>query len=230
MVVAREKDRAEEFSDLLFETLFGLGLMPLSLNERPASFEKYPRQLLEKLRTAGEGGFERAYESWQSDALRKAHPAVKEAGAPQLGKLKRWVLENEEFFKDRRVIRDLRTSIYGRSFMYLMVRLAPALEFKDNAARAGLFDETVTQKSLNGRETELLRAVVDREFLQEHFAENVPIAREKLRTALGEDRVAEALSDSTEFILANSRWFDRVFSGAEDRRINEETEEGESGA
>lgn len=228
MVIARQKDRAEEFSDLLFETLFGLGLMPLSLNERPASFEKYPRQLLEKLRTAGEGGFERAYESWQSDALRKAHPAVKEAGAPRLGELKRWVLENEEFFKDRRVIRDLRTSIYGRAFMYLMVRMAPALEFKDNAARAGLFDETVTQKSLSGRETELLRAVVDREFLQEHFAENVPIAREKLRTTLGEDRVDEALRDSTEFILSNSRWFDRVFSGAEDRRINEETEEGES--
>ncbi len=229
----RASDKADQFSGLLFETLFGLGLMPLRLNERPASFEKYPRQLLEKLRTADEesGGFERAYESWQSDALRKAHPAVREAGSPRLGELKRWVLGNEEFLRDRRVSRDLRTSIYGRAFMYLMVRLAPALEFKENAARTGLFKEVSTQTGPGGQEVRLLRAVVDGDFLRRHFEENVPVSKEKLESALGEDRVGEALEDSVRFILANPRWFNRIFSGAEDRRLEEgDAEEGEGDA
>lgn len=231
MVVAKETDKAEGFSELLFETLFGLGLMPLTLNERPASFEKHPRQLLEKLRIAGPGGFERAYESWQSDALRKAHPAVREAGSPRLGELKRWVLENEDFLRDRRVSRDLRTSIYGRAFMYLMVRLAPALEFKENASRAGLFEEVSIQTDPRGKEVKLLRAVVDQDFLRQHFEENVPASKEKLKSVLGEDRVKEALEDSIRFILANPRWFNRIFSGAEDRRLEEgASEEGEGDA
>lgn len=229
-------DKADQFSGLLFETLFGLGLMPLRLNERPASFEKYPRQLLEKLRTAPTedeepGGFERAYESWQSDALRKAHPAVREAGSPRLGELKRWVLGNEGFLRGRRVSRDLRTSIYGRAFMYLMVRLAPALEFKENAARAGLFREVSTQMGSRGQEVKLLRVVVDGEFLRQHFEANVPASKEKLRSALGEDRVGDALGDSMRFILTNSRWFNRIFSGAEDRQLEEgDAKEGESDA
>jgi hypothetical protein len=231
LAMSRARDKAQEFSELLFETLFGLGLMPLRLNERAASFEKYPRQLLEKLRIAGPGGFERAYESWQSDVLRKAHPAVREAGASRLGELKRWVLDNEEFLKGRQVSRDLRTSIYGRSFMYLMVRLAPALEFKENAARTGLFDEVTAQTGPRGQELMLLRAVVDRDFLRQHFAEHVPVSKEKLKTALGEDTVYEALEDSMEFILANPRWFNRVFSGREDHQLRDETsEEGESDA
>jgi hypothetical protein len=229
----RGKDKADQFSGLLFETLFGLGLMPLRLGERPASFEKYPRQLLEKLRIAGEESddFERAYESWQSDALRKAHPAVREAGSPRLGELKRWVLGNEDFLRDRRVSRDLRTSIYGRAFMYLMVRLAPALEFKENAAQAGLFREVSTQIGSRGQEVRLLRAVVDGDFLRQHFEANVPASKEKLRSALGEDRVGDALEDSMHFILANPRWFNRIFSGAEDRQLEEgDVEEGERDA
>lgn len=233
-MVLREIDKAEEFSELLFETLFGLGLMPLRLNERPASFEKYPRQLLEKIRNADQepGGLERAYESWQSDALRKAHPAVREAGSPRLGELKRWVLENEEFLRDRQVNRDLRTSIYGRAFMYLMVRLAPALEFKENASRASLFKEEVSVRAgSRGEETKLLRAVVDRDFLRQHFEQNVPVSKEKLKSALGEERVEEALEASMRFILDNPRWFNRIFSGAEDRRLKEDApEEGENGA
>src|SRR5215216_4261662 len=229
--MTRERDKAEEFSELLFETLFGLGLMPLTLNERAASFEKYPRQLLEKLRIAGPGGFERAYESWQSDALRKAHPAVREAGATRLGELKRWVLDNEEFLRDRRVSRDLRTSIYGRAFIYLMVRQAPALEFKENAAKAGLFDEVSVQTGPRGQELRLLRAVVDRDFLRQHFTKHVPVSKEKLKTALGDDMVDEALEASMQFILANPRWFNRIFSGKEDQQLRDETpEEGESDA
>ncbi len=232
-MMSRERDEAQGFSELLFETLFGLGLMPLTLNERAASFEKYPRQLLEKLRIAGKdpGDFERAYESWQSDALRKAHPAVREAGASRLGELKRWVLDNEEFLRDRQVSRDLRTSIYGRAFMYLMVRLAPALEFKENATRAGLFDEVSVQTGPRGQELRLLRAVADRDFLRQHFAEHVPVSKEKLKTALGEDMVDEALEDSMEFILANPRWFNRIFAGREDHQLRDETlEEGENDA
>jgi hypothetical protein len=228
----RDKDQAEEFSDLLFETLFGLGLMPLTLNERAASFEKYPRQLLEKLRTAeSEGDIERAYESWQSDALRKAHPAIREAGAARLGELKRWVLENKEFLKKRQVARDLRTSIYGRAFMYLMVRLAPALEFKERAFRAGLFSETISRRDARGKETRLLRVVADEDFLRQSYREHVPVSSEKLRVALGEDRVDEALNASMQFILANQRWFNRIFSGQEDRRLKDnEPEEGEADA
>jgi len=231
-VTVRERDRAREFSELLFETLFGLGLMPLTLNKRAATFEKYPRQLLEKLRTAEKkDGFERAYESWQSDALRKAHPAVKEAGAPRLGELKRWVLDNEDFFRRRRVVRDLRTSSYGRAFMYLLVRLAPALEFKENAARAGLFDEVSIQTGPRGQELRLLRVVVDRDFLRQHFAEHVPVSRDKLKTALGEGVVDAALEDSVEFILANPRYFNRIFSGKEDQQLRGESpEEGEGDA
>lgn len=227
----RDKDRAEEFSELLFETLFGLGLMPLSLNERAASFEKYPRQLLERLRAAEPGGFERAYESWQSDALRKAHPAIREAGAARLGELKRWVLDNEEFLRKRQVARDLRTSIYGRAFMYLMVRLTPALEFKENASRTGLFDETVTRTDARGRETRLLRVVADEDFLKQEYREHVPVSSEKLSVALGEDRVDEALEASMQFILSNPRWFNRIFSGQENRRLEDkEPEEGETHA
>lgn len=232
-MVVRENDKAEEFSELLFETLFGLGLMPLTLNERPASFEKYPRQLLEKLRVAGKepGDFERAYESWQSDALRKAHPAVREAGSPRLGELKRWVLDNESFLRGRRVSRDLRTSIYGRAFMYLMVRLIPALEFKENASQAGLFEEVSVLVGPRGEEVRLLRAVVDRDFLRQHFEEYVPVARERLETTLGPERVERALEESMRFILANPRWFNRIFSGAEDRQLKEDPpEEGEDDA
>ncbi len=229
--MVRGRDKAQEFSELLFETLFGLGLMPLRLNERAASFEKYPRQLLDKLRTAEKDGFERAYESWQSNALRKAHPAVKEAGAPRLGELKRWVLDNEEFLRSRRVVRDLRTSIYGRAFMYLLIRLAPALEFKENASSAGLFDEVSVQTGPRGQEVRLLRVVVDRDFLRQHFAQNVPVSRNKLEMALGEDVVDEALEYSVEFILANPRWFNRIFSGKEDRQIRDKSpEEGEGDA
>ncbi len=224
----RDKDQAEEFSDLLFETLFGLGLMPLTLNERAASFEKYPRQLLEKLRTAqSEGDVERAYESWQSDALRKAHPAIREAGAARLGELKCWVLENKEFLRKRQVARDLRTSIYGRAFMYLMVRLAPALEFKERAFRAGLFDETISLRDARGKETRLLRVVADEDFLRQSYREHVPVSSEKLRVALGKDRVDEALDASMQFILENPRWFNRIFSGQEDRRLKDNEPEEE---
>lgn len=228
-----DRDRAQEFSELLFETLFGLGLMPLRLGERPASFEKYPRQLLEKLRTADvkePGGFERAYESWQSDVLRKARGELREEGASRLGELKRWVLDNEKFLRDRRVIRDLRTSIYGRAFMYLLVRLAPALEFKESAARARLFEEKVSVRSgADGREREMLRAVADADYLRQHFAQHVSVSREKLREALGEDAVDEAVEDSMEFVLANPRWFNSIFSGREDRRLEDgDTERGEN--
>ncbi|MBA2781615.1 MAG: hypothetical protein H0T74_01640 [Rubrobacteraceae bacterium] len=231
--MATDRDRAQEFSELLFETLFGLGLMPLRLAERPASFEKYPRQLLEKLRAAdaGEpGGFERSYESWQSDVLRKARGELREEGASRLGELKRWVLDNEKFLRDRRVIRDLRTSIYGRAFMYLLVRLAPALEFKKSAARARLLEEKVSvQSGADGREREMLRAVADADYLRQHFAQHVSVSREKLREALGEDNVDEAVENSMEFVLANPRWFNRIFSGREDRRIEDgETEGGEN--
>jgi hypothetical protein len=227
----RDKDRAEEFSELLFETLFGLGLMPLTLNERAASFEKYPRQLLEKLRIAERDGFERAYESWQSDALRKAHPAIREAGAARLGELKRWILDNEDFLRQRQVARDLRTSIYGRAFMYLMVRLAPALEFKERASEAGLFNEKVSRTDARGKETRLLRVVVDEDFLRKNYSEHVPVSSEKLRVALGEERVVEALEASMQFILSNPRWFNRIFSGREDRRLEDENaEEGEADA
>lgn len=229
--MVRESDRAREFSELLFETLFGLGLMPLTLNKRAATFEKYPRQLLEKLRTADDDGFERAYESWQSNALRKAHPAVREAGAPRLGELKRWVLDNKDLFRSRRVVRDLRTSIYGRAFMYLLVRLAPALEFKENAAKAGLLDEVYVQTGPREQELRLLRAVVDQDFLRQHFAEHVPVSRDKLKTALGEDVVDAALEDSVAFILANPRYFNRIFSGKEDQQLRGESpEEGEGDA
>ena len=226
-------DKAQEFSELLFETLFGLGLMPLRLGERPASFEKYPRQLLEKLRTADAkepGGFERAYESWQSDVLRKARGELREEGASRLGELKRWVLNNEKFLRDRRVIRDLRTSIYGRAFMYLLVRLAPALEFKESAAKARLFEERVSVRSgADGREREMLRAVADADYLRQHFAKHVSVSREKLKEALGEEAVDEAVEDSMEFVLANPRWFNRIFSGREDRQFEDgETEGGEN--
>lgn len=115
--------------------------------------------------------------------------------------------------------------------MYLMVRLAPALEFKENASRAGLFDEVVVQKGSRGQELRLLRAVVDRDFLRQHFAEYVPVSKERLKTALGKDMVDVTLEDSMEFILANPRWFNRIFAGREDQRLKEEaSEEGESSA
>lgn len=225
------KDRAQEFSELLFESLFGLGLMPLGLNKRPASFEKYPRQLLDNLRTADKepGGFERAYESWQSDALRKARGELREEGASRLGELKRWILDNEEFLRDRRVARDLRTSIYGRAFMYLLVRLTPALEFKESAAQAGVFEEKVSVRSgADGRERELLRAVADADYLRQHFAQHVSVSREKLREALGEEAVDEAVENSMEFVLANPRWFSHIFSGREDRQFEDgDSERGE---
>jgi len=227
------RDRAQEFSEFLFETLFGLGLMPLRLSERPASFEKYPRQLLEKLRTADAkepGGFERAYESWQSDVLRKARGELREEGASRLGELKRWVLDNEKFLRDRRVIRDLRTSIYGRAFMYLLVRLAPALEFKESAARARLFEEKLSVRSgADGRQREIVRVVADADYLRQHFAQHISISREKLREALGEDAVDEAVENSMEFVLANPRWFNRIFSGREDRQFEDgDNERGEN--
>jgi hypothetical protein len=233
LVTHRVKDRAQEISELLFETLFGLGLMPLRLGGRPASFEKYPRQLLEKLRTADArepGGFERAYESWQSDVLRKARGELREEGASRLGELKRWVLDNEKFLRDRRVIRDLRTSIYGRAFMYLLVRLAPALEFKESAARARLFEESVSVRSgADGREREMLRAVADADYLRLHFAQHVSVSREKLKEALGQEAVDEAVENSMEFVLANPRWFNRIFSGREDRQFEDgDTERGKN--
>lgn len=225
------KDRAQEFSELLFETLFGLGLMPLRLNERPASFEKYPRQLLDNLRMADKepGGFERAYESWQSDVLRKARGELREEGASRLGELKRWVLDNESFLRDRRVARDLRTSIYGRAFMYLLVRLTPALEFKESAAQAGVFEEKVSVRSgADGGERELLRAVTDADYLRQHFARHVSVSREKLREALGEEAVDEAVENSMEFVLTNPRWFNSIFSGRKDQQFeNGESEGGE---
>lgn len=232
MATDRVNDKAQGFSELLFETLFGLGLMPLGLNKRPATFEKYPRQLLEKLRTADReerGSFERAYESWQSDVLRKARDDLREEGAPRLGELKRWVLDNESFLRDRRVMKDLRTSIFGRAFMHLLVRLAPALEFKKNAARTGLFTEKVSvQSGTDGRKRDMLRAVADADFLRQHFAQHVSVSREKLREALGEDAVDEAVENSMEFVLANPRWFNRIFSGREERQFEDgETEEGE---
>jgi hypothetical protein len=73
--------------------------------------------------------------------------------------------------------------------------------------------------------------VVDGEFLQQHFEANVPASKEKLRSALGKDKVGEALEDSMRFILANPRWFNRIFSGAEDRQLEQgDAREGERDA
>ncbi|MGI9047995.1 MAG: hypothetical protein ACR2GU_01210 [Rubrobacteraceae bacterium] len=111
--------------------------------------------------------------------------------------------------------------------MYLLVRLTPALEFKESAARAGLFEEKVSVRSgADGREREILRVVADADYLRQHFAQHVSVSREKLIEALGEEAVDEAVENSMEFVLANSRWFNRIFSGREDRQFEDRESDG----
>lgn len=45
--------------------------------------------------------------------------------------------------------------------------------------------------------------------------QNITISIERLKTTLGESAVEGALEDFVEFVLANLRWFNRVFSGKE---------------
>ncbi len=201
----------DEFVERMLVALFELGLMPMSLGKKPSQFEKYPQQLLTLLRTTGD--VDEAFAVWRSVVLRKAKTS-KEAAYPKLAEFGRWLQKDEirQIFESSSAIRHLRQSMYGRSFDYLYPRLALAYEYRKYCQKDAEAMETVQKQSASRESKEFYRAVVDGDFVKQHFGDWTAVAQERIKEAYGEDAVEPLLEAAQEFLLQNPHWFNKVFS------------------
>ncbi|PZS04564.1 MAG: hypothetical protein DLM69_01705 [Candidatus Chloroheliales bacterium] len=142
--INREMD---EFTTKLIEALLGLHLLDPKLNAAPAEIEKYPRQLLNLIeaRAIGKKGeeaaaeVEAAYQVWASFILRKKDTQFsRRDNQPRLEMLHKWMTEHSAMLADRRNLRDLRQSMFGRIFNYLYHRMAMIEEYIASCRNRGL--------------------------------------------------------------------------------------------
>lgn len=211
----------DTFAILLLDTLYALspyareGLMPVNMNAKPATYEKYPRllfTLLEIQRADGMSGgdpaavarhkVESAFTNWRSQVLRKLDYLDISASAYQkLEQLQRWMLDHAQAF-DKVTLRHLRKSMFGRTYAYLYPRLSLIMEFGTDGAHAGLLEVE------DGRR---LRAVADSAYIAEHFAAHTRVAQQRISESLGEAQVDIYLAAAQIFLVQQQAYFDRVF-------------------
>jgi hypothetical protein len=201
----------DEFVERMLMALFELGLMPMSLGKAPSEFEKYPQRLLTLLRTTGD--VDEAFAVWRSVVLRKAK-ASKEAAYPKLAEFGHWLQkdENRQIFESPAAIRHLRQSMYGRSFDYLYPRLALIYEYRDHCRQDTEAMVTVQKQSASGQPKAFYRAVVDGDFVSQHFGGWTPVAQERIKEAYGENAVEPLLEAAQTFLLQNPHWFNKTLN------------------
>ena len=216
------KDQIDEFATLLLDTLYALspyarnGLMPVSLLEKSASYEKYPQELFTLLEVARSGAMaqekgltqsaiENAFATWRSRLLRKLDylDVNGDVYYRHLERLHAWMRRNAALF-DHTTVRHLRNSMFGRTYAYLYPRLSLIMEFANEGAAHGLLEQTVE----GGKR---LRAVADPAFIAEHFAACTKTTQERIKDNLNAEKVSEYLRDAQVFLLAQQAYFDRVF-------------------
>ncbi len=203
----------DEFATLLLDTLYALspyaktGLMPVSLREKPSSYEKYPQELFMLLEgaRASSSGVENAFVTWRSRLLRKLDylDVSPDAYFQHLERVHGWMSAHDDLF-DRANLRHLRNSMFGRTYAYLYPRLSLIMEFADQGVLNGLLDQTVP----GGKR---LRAVADPVFIAEHFAANTKTTQERIKDSLGDDQVEGYLQAAQVFLLGQQAYFDIVF-------------------
>jgi hypothetical protein len=203
----------DEFVERMLEVLFELGLMPMSLSDAPAKFEKYPQRLLVLLRTSGD--VEKAFAVWRSEVLRKQkYGAVKEAAFPKLEELGAWMCDesNRQLLQFPSTIRHLRQSMYGRSYAYLYPRLALTYEYRDHCWQHTEAMAVIQVQSVSEQPKAFFRAVADEGFVNQYFNDWTPLTQKLIREAYGEKSVRPLLEAAKTFLLQNPHWFNKTFN------------------
>ena len=209
----RQMQIYDEFVERMLEVLFELGLMPMSLSDAPAKFEKYPQRLLVLLRTSGD--VDEAFAVWRSEVLRKQKlGAVKEAAFPKLEELGTWMCEesNRQLLQSPSTIRHLRQSMYGRSYAYLYPRLALAYEYRDHCRQHTEAMDIVQVQSVSKQPKAFYRAVADEEFVNQHFDDWTTVTQGRIKEAYGEEAVRPLLDAAKTFFLQKPHWFNKTFN------------------
>jgi|GEM_PF-4494156 len=215
-------DRADEFSRRLLDALYEMGLMPLSLTERPASYDKYPKELLAYLQSRPgdeRSRVEMAFQEWQAWVLRKPkYAATKSDAYPAVMALGQWMRDNADLF-NKATIRHLRKSFYGRTYAYLYPRLDQIVNFKDYCHEQNVGLDEVPRRQLpaqmdnseTGQRKAWLRAVADKGFVEVHFYKGTERSRQAIVKNLGEKYVEPLQEEAMTFLLNNPHYFDKVF-------------------
>ena len=202
----RETEAIDRFTELLLDALYGMGLMPLSLSDKPSSFEKYPQELFVRLESHRPGkDVERAFHEWSTLLIRKPeYRSSIETAFPKLEAVYHWMVEQRDMLYRKSTLRHLRKSMFGRSYAYLFPRLALIAEYGNTALREGWLAEATGE---NGR----LRAVADPAFVKAHFSIATPVAQERLRELHAERDVEHLVQATQRFLLDQQAYFNKVF-------------------
>ncbi|TRZ67185.1 MAG: hypothetical protein D4Q77_03475 [Methanothrix sp.] len=186
-----DTQKLNEFCGLLFRALDRLGgsrdrdLLPFFLNERPTSYEKYPRLLLGHIRYYND--VEAGFEEWKSKVLRDASDYRREEEYPELLTLKNWLLDNRELFENRKDnMNHLKRSLYARAYEYLYPR----------RLLTGAYAEA-NRGNPNALKEDAIRAGFRHE-VQPHI--------DKLTGVYGDDeRLQTIVDEAEEFLIANRK-------------------------
>lgn len=209
-------DEVDAFGERLLDALYALspyvrnGLMPVSLREKPASFEKYPQMLFTMLEVNcdpahTDGAVREALATWRSQVLRKLdYLEVSEQAYQTLQQLEQWMVLHNAGLCNKSTLRHLRKSMFGRTYTYLYPRLSLIMEYAQTCRREGWLDESAE----GGRR---LRAVGDVVFLREHFADATPETQVRIEETLGEEQVGRLLQSAQKFLVQQQAYFDAVF-------------------
>ncbi len=196
--INREMD---EFTTKLIEALLGLQLLDPKLNAAPAEIEKYPRQLLNlieariigKSKAEATAEVEAAYQVWASFILRKKKTKFsRRDNQPSLEALHKWITEHNAMMADRRNLRDLRQSMFGRIYNYLYPRLVMIEEYIASCRNRGL--------------KEIDEADVDKRFDRDTIANY-----KRLADLVNTEEANRARADAKAMLLERRTWFSYKF-------------------
>jgi len=191
MALHVDREELDTFCPMLFRTLDGLGLLPLSLSAKPNEFEKFPRLLFGSIQRYND--VEAGFKEWEGRVLRDA-PYRKEEHYPNLEALRRWMVQHAGLFTGKANMQHLRTSLYARVFQYLYPRrvLVNAYCVKHQRNVAAIEPEFIAQ--------ELPRSIAaDVQKLQETY----------------QDEWAAVVTDAQASLLANAGYYRKVLAGKE---------------
>lgn len=215
-------NRADEFSRRLLDALYEMGLMPLGLTERPASYDKYPKELLAYLQSRpgdDRSRVEMAFQEWQAWVLRKPkYAGTKSDAYPTVMGLGQWMRENADLF-NKATLRHLRKSFYGRTYAYLYPRLDQIMNFRDYCQEEKIGLEEVPRREVpepidKGEATQRktwLQAVGDEVFIRAHFYKGTERSRQAIIQHLSEGHIERLQEEAITFLLNNPHYFDKVF-------------------
>lgn len=192
--------KMDQFCGLLFRALDRLGgdLLPFFLDDKPTSYEKYPRLLLSHIRYYD--NVEAGFEEWKSKVLRDASDRRREEEFPELLALKRWLLDHRDLFEGRKDnLNHLKRSLYARAYEYLYPR----------RLLTGAYAEA-NRGNPDALEEDAIRARF-RQVVRPHIA--------RLAEVYGEsERLQTIVAEAEEFLIANRqryRWKLREMESAE---------------